>query len=187
VRLRQEPETVYNLEVEGDHCYRVGQQGLLVHDMSALNPNIKVTSSPTSATTFRTEDGNDSDFFIFGTVGNGVLKFEVVRKLPNKTSTITGREFFDAMWAHLGSKVKVIEGSWDNTNPQRVDNLKRFNQATANPKVPLETAALVATRTGQWADDLGYSKVTFILLDPDPQTGPNARGHFTKVIVYFSM
>jgi hypothetical protein len=98
--------------------------------MSAPNPNIKVIPSQTSASTFRAEDCKDIDFFIFGTVGSGVLKFEVVRKLPNKTSTITGREFFDVMWAHLGSKVKVIEGSWDNTNPQRVDNLDWFNHNT---------------------------------------------------------
>jgi hypothetical protein len=29
-----EPEPVYNVEVEGDHCYRVGEQGLLVHNVS---------------------------------------------------------------------------------------------------------------------------------------------------------
>jgi hypothetical protein len=32
--LRPEPEPVYNLEVEGDHCFRVGQLGLLVHNTS---------------------------------------------------------------------------------------------------------------------------------------------------------
>jgi RHS repeat-associated protein len=32
--LRAEPEPVYNIEVEGDHCYRVGEQGLLVHNAS---------------------------------------------------------------------------------------------------------------------------------------------------------
>jgi hypothetical protein len=31
----EEPETVYNIEVEGDHCYRVGQSGVLVHNASA--------------------------------------------------------------------------------------------------------------------------------------------------------
>jgi hypothetical protein len=31
---RPEPEPVYNIEVEGKHCYRVGQQGLLVHNQS---------------------------------------------------------------------------------------------------------------------------------------------------------
>jgi hypothetical protein len=30
--LRENPEPVYNIEVEGNHCYRVGEQGLLVHN-----------------------------------------------------------------------------------------------------------------------------------------------------------
>lgn len=30
---------MYNIEVEGDHCYRVGQQGLLVHNASAAFEN----------------------------------------------------------------------------------------------------------------------------------------------------
>ncbi len=31
---RRGEEVVYNIEVEGDHCYRVGEQGVLVHNMS---------------------------------------------------------------------------------------------------------------------------------------------------------
>ncbi len=31
---RKEPETVYNIEVEGDHVYRVGESGVLVHNVS---------------------------------------------------------------------------------------------------------------------------------------------------------
>ena len=31
---REEPETVYNIEVEGDHVYRVGESGVLVHNAS---------------------------------------------------------------------------------------------------------------------------------------------------------
>ena len=33
--LRAEEEPVYNIEVDGDHVYRVGEQGLLVHNASA--------------------------------------------------------------------------------------------------------------------------------------------------------
>jgi hypothetical protein len=33
--MRGEPEPVYGIEVEGDHCYRVGEQGVLVHNNSA--------------------------------------------------------------------------------------------------------------------------------------------------------
>jgi hypothetical protein len=32
--LRAEPEPVYNVEVDGDHCYRVGQQGPLAYHAS---------------------------------------------------------------------------------------------------------------------------------------------------------
>ena len=31
-------EPVYTLEVDGDHCYRVGEQGILVHNASAVGP-----------------------------------------------------------------------------------------------------------------------------------------------------
>ncbi len=31
---RSSPEAVYNIEVEGDHCYRVGESGVLVHNQS---------------------------------------------------------------------------------------------------------------------------------------------------------
>ncbi len=34
IALREKGETVYNIEVEGGHCYRVGDQGLLVHNAS---------------------------------------------------------------------------------------------------------------------------------------------------------
>jgi hypothetical protein len=33
--LREDPEQVCNIEVQGDHCYRVGQQRVLVHNASA--------------------------------------------------------------------------------------------------------------------------------------------------------
>jgi RHS repeat-associated protein len=35
-RSERELEPVYNIEVDGDHCYRVGKQGLLVHNASAV-------------------------------------------------------------------------------------------------------------------------------------------------------
>tara|TARA_R110002167_G_scaffold207033_2_gene411211 strand:- start:6312 stop:7415 length:1104 start_codon:yes stop_codon:yes gene_type:complete len=33
-KMRSNPEPVYNIEVEGDHAYRVGQSGILVHNIS---------------------------------------------------------------------------------------------------------------------------------------------------------
>jgi hypothetical protein len=34
-KKRPEPEPVFNIEVDGDHVYRVGEQGLLVHNTSS--------------------------------------------------------------------------------------------------------------------------------------------------------
>jgi hypothetical protein len=36
---RPHPEPVFNIEVAGDHCYRVGAQGLLVHNRSVACPD----------------------------------------------------------------------------------------------------------------------------------------------------
>ena len=106
-----------------------------MHNASAPNPNIVVIASQTSTTTFRAEEGTDNRFFIFGTLGIGILRFEVVRRLTTgEHSTIAGREFFDAMLAYFGASVKAIEGNWSNANPERLSNLTRFNQATGNPK-----------------------------------------------------
>ncbi len=179
-RVKEEP--VYNIEVEGDHCYRVGEQGLLVHNSSA-HPGIKELTPPTSATVYKAEDCTDPTFYIFGTVGSGVLKFEVVTKTSTKSSNIRGEDFFNAMMDHFGSSVKIIEGNWDDTNPERTSNLDYFNKATGSSNISLEQAALVAPRTGQWADGRGYTKVKFITLDPND----TARGKFTKVVVQYSM
>ncbi len=38
ITRRPDPETVYNIEVEGDHVYRVGESGILVHNASDKGP-----------------------------------------------------------------------------------------------------------------------------------------------------
>ena len=43
---REEPETVYNIEVEGDHVYRVGESGVLVHNQSYTLVRIQTNSFP---------------------------------------------------------------------------------------------------------------------------------------------
>jgi hypothetical protein len=45
--MRATPEPVYNLEVEVDHCYRVGQQGLLVHNTSEPKTKCKKWNAET--------------------------------------------------------------------------------------------------------------------------------------------
>jgi hypothetical protein len=48
LRLRAEP--VYNIEVEGHHCYRVGQQGLLVHNASLIGDYTKHNADKSNRT-----------------------------------------------------------------------------------------------------------------------------------------
>jgi hypothetical protein len=48
--LRAQPEPVYNIEVDGEHCYRVGQQGLLVHNQSVPARPAPAPATPTTAT-----------------------------------------------------------------------------------------------------------------------------------------
>jgi len=47
---RAEPQPVFNMEVVADHCYRVGQQGLLVYNASPGQPGASSTtpSQPTA-------------------------------------------------------------------------------------------------------------------------------------------
>jgi hypothetical protein len=130
--------------------------------------------------TFRAEDDADGRFFIFGTLGSGLLRFEVVTLLPDGTrSPVRGRDFFDAMMSHFGAKVRIIEGNWDRQSGLKT-NLDLFNKAVAGGLI-LEEAALKATRTGRWADDYGYSNVTVVDLSP-----PNAPGNYDRVVVHFS-
>jgi len=143
-----------------------------------VNPKLKIVNATPS--TFRAEDDDDGRFFLFGTLGSGVLRFEVVSRLLDGTvSNVRGREFFDAMMSHFGAKIRIIEGSWDRQSGLTT-NLDLFNRATAAGSPPTE-AARKATKTGRWADDYGYSNVTIVDLAP-----PNAVGNFDRAVVRFA-
>src|SRR5439155_13076651 len=132
------------------------------------NPNLKIIAATPS--TFRAETATDGRFFIFGTVGGGLLRFEVIARLHDGTrSAVSGREFFDAMMDHFGIAVRAIEGHWDRQSGLTT-NLDLFNAATA-AGLTAEQAALVATKTGRWADNRGFSVVQVIDLDPPGATG----------------
>jgi hypothetical protein len=55
VTLRPGIEPVYNIEVEGDHCYRVGQQGLLVHNASEACSRVGITTVGPSGAVYSTK------------------------------------------------------------------------------------------------------------------------------------
>jgi hypothetical protein len=133
-----------------------------------------------TASTFWAEDDADRRFYVVGTLGSGLLRFQVIARLPDGTKgTVTGREFFDALMQHFGVKVRIIEGSWIRASGLTT-NLDLFNQATAAGLTP-EQAAVVATKTGRWADAYGFSNVHMVDLVPR-----HAVGHYDKVIAQFS-
>jgi hypothetical protein len=118
-------EPVCNIEVEGDHCYRVGQQALLVHNASAgdpkvvqvesAHPGIKVDLPATVGNTFRAVDcARPQDFFINADLVGGVLTFNVVTvKTLTDQSAIHAKDFFAAAmdWFGAGS-VREIHLRW---------------------------------------------------------------------------
>jgi hypothetical protein len=67
--------------------------------------------------------------------------------------------------------VRIIEAQWNNSDPNKTSNLDRFNKVMASGKLTEEQAALIATRTGQWADDLGFSNVTVVQIQPATPPG----------------
>ena len=59
--MREKPEDVYNIEVEGDHVYRVGQSGILVHNASCSEYLLGLKQS-NETRTFTPGATNASDF-----------------------------------------------------------------------------------------------------------------------------
>ena len=65
--LQTEPEPVYNIEVDGDHCYRVGEQGLLVHNASCSD----ISSFSNYSQTFLFESPVGHGVPLFQATGDG--------------------------------------------------------------------------------------------------------------------
>jgi hypothetical protein len=182
--LRAEPQPIYNARVEGDHCWRVGPQGLLVHN-PPVNPSIKEDPAQSSATSYRGEDCLDPRFFIEGSVrSGGILSFLVVAELRDGTrspSGIRGQDFFDAMLDHFiaqGTTVSIIEAEWQASNPDWRTNLDAFNKALQAGDD--EKVAATKTPTGVYATRRGYVNV-----DPQRLNPPGQKGTYTDVLIHF--
>jgi len=164
------------MEVEGGHCCRVGESGVLVHNTSA-NPNLNVVTA--TASTFRAEDCSDPRFYLFAAVASGVLRFEVVAQLTTgERGSISGKEFFAAMMAHFGARVRIVEGNWSRASGLTA-NIDQLNSATA-AGLRVEDAAPL-TWTGLRASEYGYDKVTVIQALPQ-----GAQGNYDSVRVHFN-
>jgi hypothetical protein len=102
--LREAVEPVYNIEVEGHHCYRVGQQGLLVHNNSVDEPCAScdpatVLEQVTAATAHNIADsksapncGSGTDYMIYLIQdGERSTKTKVLKVGETTPSTWAGR------------------------------------------------------------------------------------------------
>lgn len=126
---------------------------------------------------FKAVDSNDRRFYLFATLGHGVLRFEVVAALPDGTrGAVHGKQFFEAMMVHFGARIRMIEGSWNAANGLTT-NLDLFNRATSAGLALLDAAAF--TWTGLRAAEYGFSPVS-ITASP-----PGAVGRFDTVRVEF--
>jgi hypothetical protein len=172
-------EPVYNLEVEGDHCYRVGQQGLLVHNASVLPDGMTRTTSETDNNHFRAEECGSPEFFIDGTLSGGAVSFTVVAEARGRRGMFTGRRFFDAMLDHFGiRRVKVISAQWSDARPELRTNLDIFNRETKGGTTKGDAA--FATHTGRWARARGFTVIVSLVTTPD-----DLPGGYEQVLVDF--
>jgi hypothetical protein len=69
-----------------------------------------------------------------------------------------GGELFDAMMAHFGNTVDVIQAEWSDNDPKLKTNLDAFNAAIVAGDLPEVAAA--KTPTGKYAVRAGYTPVS---------------------------
>jgi hypothetical protein len=132
-----------------------------------------------TASTFRAEDRGDPRFYLFATLISGILRYEVVARLTTgERGAVSGKEFFAAMMAHFGAKVRAIEGNWSMASGLTT-NIDLLTRATAVGLSVMDAAPL--TWTGLRASEHGYDKVAVALATP-----PGAQGNYDTVRVEFS-
>jgi hypothetical protein len=128
---------------------------------------------------FRAEDRHNPRFYINATLHTGgVLTFEVVVVRGVVRSSISGHEFFAALLAHFGDKIRVISAVWTDARPEFRTNLDLFNAETGRGVAKPQAA--FATKTGAWAKAAGFSLIQS--LDTTPEDLP---GGYEQVLVEF--
>jgi hypothetical protein len=117
---RPQEEEVYNVEVAGDHCYRVGEQGLLVHNISAeCQPGPNQLPDCNSADPETDPDGLAKAFF--RDVCSGVAGLSLgPRKATAATTPVTttcpkelpgGKRYTGVLYEYVVTPVMMIPGT----------------------------------------------------------------------------
>ena len=138
----------YDLSVRNLHTYFVlaGRTPVLVHNTTPCPVGVTVEATAEGITIAHAESGSMTIALLDET---GKLTLGMDRL---KGSTISGKQMFQMVMEHFGSRVDVIEGNWSYG-----DNLAEFNKLVADG-TPLKTAAR-ATWTGKRAADYGFTSV----------------------------
>lgn len=148
--------------------------------------SLVIDGASTSATSFYAFDSIDSRFYIRARIDtySDYLMFRIIAKIPStrERSSIIPELFFDAMMDHFsnqpGGLPTAIRSIWDDTNPECMTNLERFNNALlANGD---EITAAKTTFTGRMAAKYNYHTIVLGLADP-----PNGPAPYRRVTVYF--
>jgi hypothetical protein len=121
---RQEPEPVYNIEVDGDHCYRVGQQGLLVHNASepcCLIDDSQGAHAPYPGPYANLEDPDKPPMIRRG------ADFSKRQKINIRTQNIAthGRLMSDDPMDPIQTELLLPMGSQHKDNTSQIDHIKQ--------------------------------------------------------------
>ncbi len=175
---------MYDIKVEGDHGYRVGTQGLLVHNASvgdsprppanATNCVAEVTTA--TATIFILKNTSKENNFIYGELVEGDEVSFLIENLPADKTGCPGHWLFDKMMGHFGSSVNAVLGNWTYGS-----NLAKVNSLTLGGSMTVEQAA-TQTFTGSNAALFGFTKVVI-----DPNKPPKGTpGHYIDIYLKFT-
>ncbi len=118
-------EPVYNIEVDGDHVYRVGKSGVLVHNMSTPNPPCppanrsecepEFAMPPTSSSYWLRNKKRPLDNYIDATItAMGYFHYDV-RNDPDNGRGCPGTWLFEQAWMHFTQNnvtIHGIRGDW---------------------------------------------------------------------------
>jgi hypothetical protein len=135
VTLREREEEVYNVEVDGEHVYRVGERGLLVHNASVpckveqltkshLKPSAafalsgdeeefrdQILARATHLAIYRAKPGDGCGDFVLVHLGNSAKLVAIAVELKNQSAatdfTITdgGKQIFPSQLCTLGQSL----------------------------------------------------------------------------------
>jgi hypothetical protein len=151
--------------------------------MNAGQPNPHLVEDVSNSDRYEAEDRNDDECFIAGKVQFGILTFTVVAiddQGQRGPGNISGTDFFEAMWNHLGTKVQVIETDWSTGSGMttNIDELNRLTSQAGGGRTIDEGSK--RTWTGRRAASKGFTDVTVVRALP-----PNTPGRYQEVVIRF--